>query len=93
MATVHHASDLLDRTSEKKEKEKEDIILTWEQSNNAPPQSIVIMGAELGMLTEEQEDVLFTYQEVIFKPMTPEKELCIVRSIQSHGGPAHLHRQ
>ena len=51
------------------------------------------MGAELGMLTEEQEDVLFAYQEVIFKPMTPEKELRIVRSIQSHGGPAHLHRQ
>lgn len=92
MATVHHASDLLDHTSEEKEK-KEDIILTREQSNNAPPQSIVIMGAELGMLTEEQEDVLFAYQEVIFKPMTPEKELRIVRSIQSHGGPAHLHRQ
>jgi sodium/potassium-transporting ATPase subunit alpha len=86
-ATVHHASDLLDRTAdEEKEKEKEDILVTRELDNNAPPQSIVVTGAELETLTEEQENTLCTYQEVVFARTTPEQKLRIVRSLQSRGG-------
>lgn len=83
VATVHHASDLLDRTTEK---EKEDIIVARDPSNDAPPQSIVITGAELETLTEEQEDILCTYQEVVFARTTPEQKLRIVRSLQARGG-------
>jgi sodium/potassium-transporting ATPase subunit alpha len=83
-ATVHHASDLLDRTTE--EKEKEEIIVSREPGNNAPPQSIVITGAELETLTEEQEDILCKYQEVVFARTTPEQKLRIVRSLQARGG-------
>lgn len=86
VAAVHHASDLLDRTTEEKEKEKEEIIVAREPSNNAPPQSIVITGTELETLTEEQEDVLCTYQEVVFARTTPEQKLRIVRSLQARGG-------
>lgn len=86
VAAVHHASDLLDRTTEEKDKEKEEMIMTREPSNNAPPQSIVITGAELETLTEEQEDVLCTYQEVVFARTTPEQKLRIVRSLQARGG-------
>ena len=82
MATVHHASDLLDQTSE----EKEEIIVTREPSTNAPPQGIVITGAELETLTEEQENILCTYQEVVFARTTPEQKLRIVRSLQGRGG-------
>jgi sodium/potassium-transporting ATPase subunit alpha len=84
VATVHHASDLLDRTTD--EKEKEEIIATGEPSHNAPPQSLVITGAELETLTEEQENVLCTYQEVVFARTTPEQKLRIVRSLQARGG-------
>jgi sodium/potassium-transporting ATPase subunit alpha len=86
VATVHHASDLLDRTTEEKDKEKEEITVTREPSNNAPPQSIVITGAELETLTEEQEDMLCSYQEVVFARTTPEQKLRIVRSMQARGG-------
>jgi sodium/potassium-transporting ATPase subunit alpha len=84
-AAVHHASDLLDRTTEG-EKEKEEIMATREPSNDAPPQSIVVTGAELETLTEEQEDVLCTYQEVVFARTSPEQKLRIVRSLQGRGG-------
>jgi sodium/potassium-transporting ATPase subunit alpha len=83
-ATVHHASDLLNGTTE--EKEKEDIIMTREAGDNAPPRSIVITGAELETLTEGQEDILCTYQEVVFARTTPEQKLRIVRSMQARGG-------
>jgi sodium/potassium-transporting ATPase subunit alpha len=88
VAAVHHASDLLDRMTEEKEKEKEkeEIIVAREPSNNAPPQSIVITGTELETLTEEQEDILCTYQEVVFARTTPEQKLRIVRSLQARGG-------
>jgi sodium/potassium-transporting ATPase subunit alpha len=82
VAAVHHAPDLLDRMTE----EKEEIIVAREPSNNAPPQSIVITGTELETLTEEQEDVLCTYQEVVFARTTPEQKLRIVRSLQARGG-------
>lgn len=83
-AAVHHASDLLDPTTEK---EKEDVVTSREASVNAlPPQSIVITGAELETLTKEQEDVLCTYQEIVFARTTPEQKLRIVRSMQSRGG-------
>ena len=84
-AAVHHASDLLDQTIE--EKEKEDVLVTREPSDtgNAPPQSIVITGAELETLTKEQEDVLCAYQEIVFARTTPEQKLRIVRSMQSRG--------
>ena len=85
VATVHHASDLLDQTSEE-EKEKEEILVTREASNNAPPQSIVITGTELETLTEAQEDILCGYQEVVFARTTPEQKLRIVRSMQARGG-------
>jgi sodium/potassium-transporting ATPase subunit alpha len=69
------------------EKEKEDVVTSREASVNAlPPQSIVITGAELETLTEEQEDVLCTYQEIVFARTTPEQKLRIVRSMQSRGG-------
>jgi sodium/potassium-transporting ATPase subunit alpha len=86
VATVHHASDLLDRTTEEKEKEKEEVIVSREPSTTAPPQGIVITGAELETLTEEQEDILCTYQEVVFARTTPEQKLRIVRSMQARGG-------
>ena len=87
VATVHHASDLLDRTIEQeKEKEKEEMVVTREPGNNVPPQGIVITGAELETLTEEQEDILCTYQEVVFARTTPEQKLRIVRSLQARDG-------
>lgn len=56
-ATVHHASDLLDppATPDKGngEKEENDVTVTRDQDDNAPPQSIVITGAELVKLTPE----------------------------------------
>ena len=85
-ATVYYASDLLDRTikqEKEKEKEKEEMMVMRKPSNNAPPQGIVITGAELEALTEEQEDVLCTYQEVVFARTTPEQRLRIVRSLQA----------
>ena len=84
-AAVHHASDLQDQTIEK---EKEDVVVSREASESAlpPPQSIVITGAELETLTEEQEDVLCTYQEIVFARTSPEQKLRIVRSMQSRGG-------
>ena len=86
-AAVHHASDLQDQTTEK---EKEDALASREASESAlsppPPQSIVITGAELETLTEEQEDVLCSYQEIVFARTTPEQKLRIVRSMQSRGG-------
>jgi sodium/potassium-transporting ATPase subunit alpha len=84
-AAVHHASDLLDQTTEK-EKEREGLVVTPEPSDNAPPQSIVITGAELETLTKEQEDVLCAYQEIVFARTTPEQKLRIVRSMQARGG-------
>ena len=85
-ATVHHASDLLDQSTEEKEKEEIIVSRDSEPSNNAPLQSIVITGAELETLTKEQEDVLCTYQEVVFARTTPEQKLRIVRSMQARGG-------
>jgi len=87
-ATVHHASDLLDRTTEEDENEKvkEDIMVTREAGEKAPQQGIVITGTELETLTEEQENTLCTYQEVVFARTTPEQKLRIVRSLQARGG-------
>jgi len=84
---VHHASDLLDHGPiQEKEKENGDVFVTQEQSRNADLQSIVITGAELETLTPEQEDVLCSYQEIVFARTTPEQKLRIVRSMQSRGG-------
>jgi sodium/potassium-transporting ATPase subunit alpha len=87
-AAVHHASDLLYHATEKeeKEKEKEDVVVTREPSDNASPQSIVITGAELDTLTKEHEDILCEYQEIVFARTTPEQKLRIVRSMQARGG-------
>jgi sodium/potassium-transporting ATPase subunit alpha len=87
-AAVHHASDLLDHpaTSGKEDGEKEDVIVTSDQVDKAPPQSIVITGAELEKLTPEQENTLCSYQEIVFARTTPEQKLHIVRSMQARGG-------
>jgi len=89
-AAVHHASDLLDPPvtpdKENGEKEENGILVTRDQSDNAPPQSIVITGAELEKLTPEQEDTLCSYQEIVFARTTPEQKLRIVRSMQARGG-------
>jgi len=84
VATIHNTSDLLHRMT--KEKEKDVNVVTCEPNDNAPIQSIVITGAELEALTVEQEDVLCTYQDVIFARMTPEQKLRIARSMQARGG-------
>jgi sodium/potassium-transporting ATPase subunit alpha len=47
---------------------------------------IVITGAELETLSEEQEDVLCSYREVVFARTTPEQKLRIVRALQARGG-------
>ena len=86
---VHHASDLLDppATPDKaNEKEENGVIATRDQGDNAPPQSIVMTGAELEKLTPEQEDTLCSYQEIVFARTTPEQKLRIVRSMQARGG-------
>ena len=72
--------------TEEKEREKEEIIVVRKSSDNAPMQSIVITGAELETLTEDQEDILCAYQEVVFARTTPEQKLRIVRSMQARGG-------
>jgi sodium/potassium-transporting ATPase subunit alpha len=46
---------------------------------------IVITGAELETLSEEQ-DVLCSYHEVVFARTTPEQKLRIVRALQARGG-------
>jgi sodium/potassium-transporting ATPase subunit alpha len=87
---VHHASDLLDppATPDKANEEKEEngVIAMRDQGDNAPPQSIVMTGAELERLTPEQEDTLCSYQEIVFARTTPEQKLRIVRSMQARGG-------
>ncbi|KAH9955492.1 hypothetical protein BC827DRAFT_1236737 [Russula dissimulans] len=86
-SSVHHASDVLEYTPiQEKEKKNGDGLVTQEQSLNAILQSIVITGAELETLTPEQEDVLCSYQEIVFARTTPEQKLRIVRSMQSRGG-------
>ena len=89
-ATVHHASDLLDPPAtpdkESGEKDKDGVIVTRDQDDNAPPQSIVITGAELEKLTPEQENTLCSYQEIVFARTTPEQKLRIVRSMQARDG-------
>jgi sodium/potassium-transporting ATPase subunit alpha len=86
-AAVHHASDLLDRIpAEEKEKDEAEAGVTPEPSEQDPPQSIVITGAELETLTSEQEDILCAYREVVFARTTPEQKLRIVRSLQARGG-------
>ena len=80
-AAVHHASDLPDQTSFK-EKEKAEVS---DSHDSDPPQSIVVTGAELGTLTPEQEEVLCSYQEIVFARTTPEQKLHIVRSMQARG--------
>ncbi|KAH9955496.1 E1-E2 ATPase-domain-containing protein [Russula dissimulans] len=78
-ASLHHASDLLEHAPMQEKEENGDMLVTQEQS-------IVITGAELETLTPEQEDVLCSYQEIVFARTTPEQKLRIVRSMQSHGG-------
>jgi sodium/potassium-transporting ATPase subunit alpha len=88
-ATVHHASDLVDRnpTQEKgKEKDVAGTETTRESSDQAPPQGIVITGSELDKLTPAQEDILCAYQEIVFARTTPEQKLRIVRSLQARDG-------
>ena len=82
-ATVHHASDLLEQNSFK-DKEKAEVSDSDDPSD--PPQSIVVTGAELVTLTPEQEEVLCSYQEIVFARTTPEQKLRIVRSMQDRGG-------
>jgi sodium/potassium-transporting ATPase subunit alpha len=81
---VHHASDLLEQSSFK-DKENTEVV-SESQDPNDPPQSIVITGAELETLTPEQEEVLCSYQEIVFARTTPEQKLRIVRSMQTRGG-------
>ncbi|KAN0129017.1 sodium-potassium ATPase [Lactarius tabidus] len=83
-AAVHHASDLLEQSSFK-DKENTEVV-SESQDPNDPPQSIVITGAELETLTPEQEEVLCSYQEIVFARTTPEQKLRIVRSMQTRGG-------
>ncbi|KAI0290823.1 sodium-potassium ATPase [Russula brevipes] len=86
-ATVHHASDLLYQSViPEKEKEPAEKSVTPEPKDSAPPQGIVITGADLETLTPEQEDVLCAYQEIVFARTTPEQKLRIVRSMQARGG-------
>ncbi|KAI0246247.1 sodium-potassium ATPase [Lactifluus subvellereus] len=88
-ATVHRASDLVDRISAQeteKEKDEAEAMATGELSEQEAPQSIVITGAELETLTSEQEDILCAYREVVFARTTPEQKLRIVRSLQARGG-------
>ncbi|KAF8263726.1 sodium-potassium ATPase [Lactarius quietus] len=82
-AGVHHASDLLEQSSFK---DKENAEVSESQDQNDPPQSIVVTGAELETLTPEQEEVLCSYQEIVFARTTPEQKLRIVRSMQTRGG-------
>jgi sodium/potassium-transporting ATPase subunit alpha len=63
-----------------------DVLVTHEQGYNSALQSIVITGSELETLTPEQEDVLCSYQEIVFARTTPEQKLRIVRSMQTRGG-------
>ena len=83
-ATVHHASDLMEHSSFK-DKENTEVV-SESQDPNDPPQSIVITGAELETLTPEQEEILCSYQEIVFARTTPEQKLRIVRSMQTRGG-------
>ena len=53
---------------------------------NDPPQSIVVTGVELDALTPDLEEVLCSYQEIVFARTTPEQKLRIVRSMQARGG-------
>ena len=80
---MHHASDLLEQNSFK-DKEKAEVSDSNHQSDT--PQSIVVTGAELVTLTPEQEEVLCSYQEIVFARTTPEQKLRIVRSMQDRGG-------
>ena len=80
---MHHASDLLEHSSFK---DKENTEVVSESDPNDPPQSIVVTGAELETLTPEQEEVLCSYQEIVFARTTPEQKLRIVRSMQARGG-------
>ena len=80
---VHHASDLLERSSFQ---DKENFEVSVKHDPNDPPQSIVMTGAELETLTLEQEEILCAYQEIVFARTTPEQKLRIVRSMQARGG-------
>ena len=80
---MHHAADLLEQSSFK---DKEHAEITESHGPSDPPQSIVVTGAELEILTPEQEEVLCSYQEIVFARTTPEQKLRIVRSMQARGG-------
>ena len=54
--------------------------------DNAPPQSIVITGAEFETLTPEKERALYAYKEIVFARTTLEQKLRIVRSMQARDG-------
>jgi sodium/potassium-transporting ATPase subunit alpha len=101
-AAVHHASDLLDRNSaqeEEKEEEKghqdREKVEGVAEVSREPSESgltlaqspgIVITGTELESLSEEQEDILCSYREVVFARTSPEQKLRIVRALQARGG-------
>ena len=80
---VHHASDLLERSSFQ---DKENFEGSAKHDPNEPPKSIVMTGAELETLTLQQEEILCAYQEIVFARTTPEQKLRIVRSMQARGG-------
>jgi sodium/potassium-transporting ATPase subunit alpha len=81
-ASVHHAADLLEQSSFK---DKENVHASEPHDPSDPPQSIVLTGAELETLTPEQEEILCSYQEIVFARTTPEQKLRIVRSMQARG--------
>jgi sodium/potassium-transporting ATPase subunit alpha len=96
-AAVHHVSNLLDRNHSTQEEEKQDrekvegvVDMSRESSESGPTPAqgpgIVITGAELESLSEEQEDILCSYPEVVFARTTPEQKLRIVRALQARGG-------
>src|ERR1700761_5353887 len=70
-AAVHHAADLLEQSSFK---DKEHAEITELHNPNDPPHSIVVTGAELESLTPDQEEVLCSYQEIVFARTTPEQK-------------------
>ena len=81
-AAVHRAADLVGSPAPEKDEKNDDVAV----GDTGSLQSLVITGAELDMITPEQENTLCSYQEIVFARTTPEQKLRIVRSMQARGG-------